>query len=189
MESWWTSLMLLDKVVWALAIITSVVFLVQTVLTFIGMDSGTDFDADFDGDFEGIDSPFQLFTFRNLINFLLGFSWSVIAFRNLIGSEILLLIVATLIGAALVAAMMYMMFLLSKLQQDGSMKMENAIGQSATVYLTIPRGKTGVGKIHVKIQNTIREVDAITDGDEIETGALVKVIGVYESAILIVNKI
>lgn len=189
MESWWTSLVLLDKVVWALAIITSVVFLVQTVLTFIGMDSGTDFDVDFDGDFEGSDSPFQLFTFRNLINFLLGFSWSVIAFRNSIQSELILILVASLIGAALVAAMMYMMFMLTKLQQDGTMKMDNAIGQNATVYLTIPRSKTGVGKIHVKIQSTLREIDAITDGDEIETGAMVKVVGVYESTILIVNKI
>lgn len=187
MESWWTGLAILDKVVWAIAIITSIVFLVQTVLTFVGMDSGADFEMDMDGDFEGVDSPFQLFTFRNLINFLLGFSWSIISLRSLINSDIILVLVAALIGAALVALMMYMMYMLSKLQQDGTTKVENAIGQNATVYLTIPRGKTGLGKIHVKIQETIREIDAITEGDEISTGSLVKVIGVYEGTVLIVT--
>lgn len=189
METWWTSMLLLDKVVWAIAIITSIIFLVQSVMTFVGMDSGADFDVDFDGDLDGVDSPFQLFSFRNLINFLLGFSWSVIAFRTSIGNEIVLLIVAVFIGLALVAAMMYMMLMLSKLQQNGTMKVENAIGQNATVYLKIPASKLGIGKIHVKIQDTIRELDAITEGEEIETGAMVKVVGTYESNILIVSKI
>ena len=39
----------------------------------ITLDSGDGLEADFDGDMDGGDEAFQLFSFRNLVNFLLGF--------------------------------------------------------------------------------------------------------------------
>lgn len=188
METWWEGLTIMNKVVMVIALISSLIFLIQTVLTFVGMDSGGDFDADFDGDMDA-DTPFQLFSFRNLINFLLGFSWSIIALQGLISNTIVLVLVAALIGAALVAGVMYMMFFMMKLQQSGTMKIEEAVGKNAVVYLSIPANKTGVGKVHVKLQKTLRELDAITSGEEIETGAMVVVSDVYENTILIVHKI
>ena len=38
-------------------------------MTFVGADASDGLDADFDGDLGGSDTPFQLFSFRNLIQF------------------------------------------------------------------------------------------------------------------------
>ncbi len=57
-------------------------------MTFAGVDSHDGLSADFDSDLSHGDTPFQLFTFRNLINFLLGFSWTGISFYGTIDSKV-----------------------------------------------------------------------------------------------------
>ena len=75
---WWSALDLFMKILWGIAIATSLIFLVETVLTFIGIDHEMDTDFDVpDGSFEA-DASMNLYTFRNLVNFLLGMSWTAI---------------------------------------------------------------------------------------------------------------
>ena len=75
---------ILLKTFWFVAIPTSLIFIIQTIMTFMGTDSSDGIQADFDGDLNGADAPFQLFSLRNLINFLLGFSWTGISFYTTI---------------------------------------------------------------------------------------------------------
>lgn len=191
MEEWWISLDMFDKVVWVIALTSSLIFLIQTIMTFIGMESGG-MDADFDGDMTTHHDggmPFELFTFRNFINFFFGFSWTIIAFKKQIPNTTLLVLVGAVVGALLVAGMMYLIYLLLRLQQSGNMKIEDAVGKTAEVYLTIPGSRNGMGKIHVRIQGTLRELDAISASDTFSSGSLVKVIGVVEERILLVEKL
>ena len=46
--SWWASLSLIMKILWGVTLAASLVFIIQSVLTFIGADMGGDFDTDFD---------------------------------------------------------------------------------------------------------------------------------------------
>ena len=48
MTEWWTSLDLFMKILWCIAIASSLIFIIETVLTFIGADVEMDMDADFD---------------------------------------------------------------------------------------------------------------------------------------------
>jgi hypothetical protein len=41
-------------------------------MTFLGLSDG---ETDMDSDTGDVELPFEIFTLRNLINFLLGFSW------------------------------------------------------------------------------------------------------------------
>ena len=59
------------KVFWLVAIPASVIFLIQAIMTFTGSDAMDGTSADFDSNLEGTDTPFQLFSLRNLVNFLL----------------------------------------------------------------------------------------------------------------------
>jgi membrane-bound ClpP family serine protease len=78
------------------------------------------------------------------------------------------------------------MKMLMKLSEDNSFKIEDTIGKTADVYLTIPASKSGKGKIFVSIKGSTHELPAITaSGDEIKNGALVKVVGI-EGDILVV---
>ena len=61
------------KVYWGCALIAGSIFVIQMVLTLIGMDS-TDVDVDFDGpDTMDLGGSISLFSIRNLINFFCGF--------------------------------------------------------------------------------------------------------------------
>jgi len=55
------------KTFWFVAIPTSLVFIIQTVMTFLGSEASDGIEADFDGDLNGADAPFQLFSLRNLV--------------------------------------------------------------------------------------------------------------------------
>ncbi len=189
MDNWWTSLDLFDKTIWLITVPVSVIFVLQMILTFAGMDANGDLDADFDGDMHTshADTPFQLFTFRNLINFLLGFGWTVICFEGVLPNQGLLILLGVGVGCALVAAVMYIFVSMTKLSQQGNMDINNALNQTAEVYLTIPEKKNGSGKVHVQIQGTLRELDAITLGDRIPTGSQVKILSVTKNNLLLVS--
>jgi hypothetical protein len=78
-------------------------------------------------------------------------------------------------GLALMVLVGWMMRMQSKLQSKGNLDPSNALGQSARVYLRIPGKNAGFGKITVKVQGRTAEFNAFTHGDELATGALVKI--------------
>ncbi len=174
---------------WIVASITSVIFIIQTVLTFIGVDATDGLDADFDSDFEGGDSEFQLFSLRNLINFLLGFSWTGISFYNSIENRTILILVSLAVGILFVLVFFYIIKQIQKLAEDNSFKIANALNKTAEVYLTIPEQKTGSGKIMISVNGAYHELKAMTENEKIPSGATVKVVKIENGDVLIVEKI
>lgn len=193
MTEWWTSLDLFMKILWCIAIASSLIFIIETVLTFIGADVEMDMDTDFDmpdGGFEG-DPSMNLYTFRNLVNFLLGMSWTAILLQEQIASKALLMIIAFAVGALLVFAVMMLFKGLSKMQQSGNIDVyRSAVGCSGRVYLTVPAERKGAGKVQININNAIREYDALTDSeDDLKTGTSIKVTEVLDTNTLLVEEI
>ena len=193
MTEWWTSLDLFMKILWCIAIASSLIFIIETVLTFIGADVDMDMDADFDmpdTGFEG-DPSMNLYTFRNLVNFLLGMSWTAILLNEQIASKALLMVIAFAVGALLVFAVMMMFKGLSKMQQSGNIDVyKSAVGCSGKVYLTVPGERKGSGKVQININNSIREYDALTDSeDDLKTGTSIKVTEVLDASTLLVEEI
>ena len=193
MTEWWTSLDLFMKILWCIAIASSLIFIIETVLTFIGADVEMDMDTDFDiadGGFEG-DPSMNLYTFRNLVNFLLGMSWTAILLNEQIKSKAMLMLIAFAVGAAIVFAVMMMFKGLSKMQQSGNINVfESAVGCSGKVYLTVPGERKGQGKVQININNSVREYDALTDSeDDLKTGTSIKVTEVLDASTLLVEEI
>jgi len=193
MTEWWTSLDLFMKILWCIAIASSLIFIIETVLTFIGADVEMDMDTDFDmpdGGFEG-DPSMNLYTFRNLVNFLLGMSWTAILLQEQIASKALLMIIAFAVGALLVFAVMMLFKGLSKMQQSGNIDVyRSAVGCSGRVYLTVPAERKGAGKVQININNAVREYDSLTDSeDDLKTGTSIKVTEVLDTNTLLVEEI
>lgn len=177
------------KALWFVAIPTSLIFIVQTIMTFMGGDTTDGLSADFDGDFNVVDTPFQLFSLRNLINFLLGFSWTGISLYTSIPNKLLLLFVALVVGGFFVFLFFIIIKQIMKLAEDNSFKYESTLNKTAEVYLSIPEKKTGKGKIMISINGSYHELDAMTENKRIETGAVVKIVKIENSDILIVETI
>ena len=191
MTEWWTSLDLFMKILWSIAIATSLIFIIETILTFIGIDHeiDADFDTSMDGGFES-EPSMNLYTFRNLVNFLLGMSWTAILLKENIASTALLMVIAVAVGVMLVAAVMYMFKWLSKMQQSGNIDVYKcAVGCIGKVYLTIPAERKGAGKVQITINNSVREYDALTDSENsLKTGSSIKVVEVLDPSTLLVEE-
>jgi hypothetical protein len=192
MITWWASLSVLSKILWGITLTATLVFIIQSILTFIGadVDGATDFDvdaSDLGGDLGG---GINLYTFRNFVNFILGFGWTAILLKDSVQSKAVLIIIATLVGIALVAIVMYLFRLLAKMQASGNIDVNTmAVGCTGRVYLTIPGERKGEGKVQITINESVREYQALTDGDTIKTDTPIKVVEVINESTLLVEEL
>ena len=192
--TWWGGLSLLMKILWGITLSASLIFVIQSIMTFVGADAGGDFDVDVDTSMDGadlsnIDGGSNLYTFRNFVNFFLGFGWAAVLLDGQVKSTALLLVLATLVGVVLVALVMWLFKWLGSMQQSGNINLyKSAPGCSGKCYLAIPAERKGAGKVQITIQDSVREYNALTDGDAISTGASVKVVEVIDANTLLVEE-
>ena len=169
----WSGLSLGMQILWVVSLAASLVFVIQTVMTFIGADTDLDMDA--------LDGGGNLYTFRNVVNFLLGFGWSGIVLEKSIPSLGLRMLVCIIIGLVFVALVMALFRWLSKMQQSGNIRLsEEAVGCKGEVYLPIPAAGAGKGKVQITINASVREYDAMTTGEALATGVPVVVTRVVD---------
>lgn len=172
---------------WYIAIGASIVFVIQTIMTFVGADTDSGADTDFDSGADDGGDAFQVFSLRNIINFLLGFGWTGVSLYHMIPSKILLGIIAFFVGVIFIAAFFFVMKALIKLTEDNSFNIRETIGMTADVYLTIPKEKSGKGKIFISVRGTTHELSAITDySQDIKNGELVKVLDIEGDSLVVI---
>ena len=194
MIEWWNSLTLIMKILWGITLTASVIFVVQSIMTFLGADASGDFDVDASGldtaDASDMGSGASLLTFRNFVNFFIGFGWTAILLKDKIASATVLLIVSILVGVGLVVAVMMLFKWLSGMQQSGNIDVfKSAVDCQGKVYLTIPGHRAGEGKVQITINNSVREYNAVTDGDTLKTGASIKVVEAVSAGTLLVEEL
>lgn len=198
--AWWTSLSLGMKVLWGITLVASLIFVVQTIMTFLGADADSDIDAggldtDFDtsvgsGDATFGDAGMNLLTFRNFVNFFLGFGWAAILLEDSIPALGWRLFVSVIVGIALVTLVIYIFKWLGSMQQSGNIDLnKSAVGCQGKVYLSIPAARSGNGKVQITINDSVREYEAMTDGDAIKTGTAIRVTEVLDGNTLIVEEL
>lgn len=188
LSEWWNSLNTIRQIYWGIAIPFSLIFLIQMVLTFIGGEMEIDGDADFDVESDsGV--GFQFFTLKNFIGFFTIFSWSGIAALDSDYSTATTLIISTISGLIMMTLMASLFYFFSKLTDSGTMDINNAKGAIAEVYMRIHGNRSNIGKVLVKVQGSLRELEAITDDEEdLPTGSVVNVKDVINDNILLVSK-
>lgn len=180
----------LGQTYWIIALIGSAVFFIIFILTFIG-GGDIDMDADMDiaegGDDGGV--GFQFFTFKNLIAFFTIFGWTGIICVNNELSTTAGLVISTSAGLAMMVLTSLLFFWISSLAQSGTLKIKNALGVVGEVYLPIGGKRSKIGKIQIKVQGSLRELDAMTDEeDDLKTNSIIQVTEVISDELLLVKK-
>ncbi len=168
----------LAKIYITCAIIGGSVLFAQFGLNLIGLGGDTDFDdVGEDVDLEDMGDPsLNVLSIRAIAGFL--------TFFGLVGwigtgagwGHTLTAVAATAAGASVMLFIAWIMRFFKKLSISGNLDPKNAVGKTATVYLRIPARAAGRGKITVSIQDRSVEYAAITQGEEIATGALCRVV-------------
>ena len=191
------------------AVVAGTIFLFQFVLLMVGFGlDGADFDADvpddssfdFDGDGGEIDSETGMIDHGStMLAGIISVRTVVAAFTmfGLVGmavlsaqeSSLMASIYATVAavagGAVAMFIVHFLMRTLYRLGADGKVRIQNAVGKTATVYVPIPGDNDGRGKIQIRLQGRLVEVLAITKAaEELKTGTQVRVTGVVTGSTL-----
>jgi len=192
LTAWWDSLSSLQRIHWVIAIPSTIIFVIQLIITLTaGGDTDMDSAGDHDGDFSGDhDDGMHIFSVKSILVFLMFYGWGGLAaiekgmhvWWGVSGISLVLGIIMMLFTA-------WIFFMLLKLQSSGTMKMQNAVGKEAEVYLTIPAKKSGNGKVQIIIQGGYKTLDAVTeDTEDIKTGNFVEVIEVVNDILVVKRK-
>jgi len=188
-NQWWNSMPTADHIFWGVAIVSSAFFLFQTLAMLIGFGDtdAADTDVPTDSVLDGSDGAMDLFTLRNMVNFMLGFGWAGVCLRPAISSTPLLVVASLAVGALFVAVFIAVFRQLLKLEKHGNVDFGDAIGTVQTVYLRIPAAMSGTGKVQVSIGGSVYEVDAKTRGEAIATGTKVRIASLEGASLYIVE--
>ncbi len=181
------SLELSMQIFWGIAIVTSIFFVIQTIMAFMGLDADTDDGASFETvEMEGLSG---YFSFRNLINFLLGYGWGGVLLQSAIPNKVWLEVAAVGVGLVFVLVFVFILRQVMKLSTDKTFQLDEALGLIADTYLRIPAAKKGTGKVMVSVRGSMHEIDAMTEGEDIPTGTKVRVTKVIGSELLEVERV
>jgi len=205
---WWNSLNLASQVFYCIAIPSTLVLLIQTVLMFFGFDEGADGDVDIDvdvdvdtadgifgdgsideiNDVSGLES-LHIITVRGIIAFFVIFGWVGIVMQSAGISLPITLIVAAICGLATMIGIAFLFKLVMRLKSNGTSDNRNAVGTAGKVYLTVPPSRSGEGKVNIMLQGAYVERNAVTDETEsIPTGCEIIVVGTSGQTSLVVKR-
>jgi membrane protein implicated in regulation of membrane protease activity len=93
---------------------------------------------------------------------------------------------AILAGIAALFLVARLMRGLARLQSQGNVDLQNAVGHTGNVYLRIPQSGGGHGRVLMQVQGRTVECRAISRGDEIPTGAVIRVLATTDDGLLVV---
>jgi membrane protein implicated in regulation of membrane protease activity len=211
---------MLDTIFLVAAVIGGTVLVCQFVLTIMGLgghDANAGFDGSADGCVDSVHVPddissshhtpigtaadaefahpdsswlFGVLSFRTLV--------AAAAFFGVAGKAALsagfqpstAFVLAALVGITAMYGMYWLMKLIGGLNSSGNERIDNALGQTATVYIPIPAAGKGAGKVQLSMQNRIVEYRAVTDDDsKLNTGETVEVVDIAGSDVLCVRRV
>ena len=211
MIDWWNSLDGLLRALYCVAIPATLILVIQTVLTMVsGFDDGAGVDV---SDTSGLDLPdggdggapdldlpergamdggnpgdvaaMHLLTLQTVVAFLTAFSWSTIGALTAGANAGVSLVIGLVIGAAAMFVVAKIVQLSSRLAENGTIDLTNAIGETGEVYLPIPAHGAGVGKVTLCVQGSFVECEARTQGEALSTGQSVRVTDVHGGALIV----
>ncbi len=196
MSEWWDSLSAVLKVLYGIAIPSTLILILQTILVIFsfgdgagagnpsdtsGLDMPDGADAgdigDAGGDFtEALDGTelaetadfgtLRLFTLQGIVALLTTFSWVAICLVK--GG--MQLAPAIFLSALCGVAMMYLVAKLMqwslKLTENGTFNIRSTIGEIAQVYVPIPPAGETGGKVTLTLASGFAELEAITEEAE-----------------------
>lgn len=191
MINWWNTLMPAQQILALIAIPSTLILIVQTVLVLIGFGDGGDggdVDADDVLDGDSADGGLSLFSVRGIVSMLCIMGWSGVALLETALPKAFSIALAFLLGVFTLIGMAFLMKAIYRLQSSGNIDYGNAIGKVGQVYIPIPAGGKAGGKITITVQEKLTECDAICIGNtSLATGSYVRVTAVGEGGVLVVE--
>lgn len=216
MMDMWNALDALQRALVAIAAPATVLLAAEFVMLLVGLSQGgapddadmgdgtdadmepmDDVDADADADIDTGDGPdaapargadgLRWFTLLGVASLLAVTGWGGLALMEAALPVALAVALALAMGVGAMYLCALAMRGFRRLGERGNLTVTSAVGKFAEVYLPIPPGRAAGGKVMLKMQGRLVELDAVTDGAEaLPTGARVVVKGLAgDGAVLV----
>lgn len=183
-SQWWDGLDLARQVFYGIGIVAGVVALILVILSMIGLEH----DGAVDSLTHPGDGDSGIFSIKPLTGFFLGLGWAGgIALDNNFG-----LFTATVAGLAsggvLMGIILAMFRLIQGMRSDGTVRIEDALNATGTVYITLPPSKAAGGQVVVSFRGRQETFAALNTADRaIPSGERVKVIQIVDPRTVLVE--
>lgn len=157
------------------------VVVLQSIFMIFGFGGMDDLDGLEEGgmELEGSESAFGFLSVRAVSAFFTMFGLSGWAATEAGWNMPSTIGVSLASGVGIMLVVVYILSLQKKLYSEGNLRPERIVGDTAKVYLRIPGGGNGKGKITVSIQGRSEQYDACTEvtaDQEIPTGGDVQIV-------------
>jgi len=197
MIEWWNSLNITGQIFALIAIPSTLILIVQTILLLFGIGDGDSVDgaadladADISDGIEAGGDGLAVFSIRGITAMLSVAGWSGLAMLQAGWNIWLVITLSVIFGLIALVGIAYMMKAIMKLQDSGNIDFGSAVGKSGKVYIPIPAKMTGSGKINLTLQERFIEADAVTNCDRIiKTGETVRIVATDEVGTLVVEPV
>ncbi len=128
---------------------------------------------------------FGVISFRTLVAAATFFGLAGMASHAASLSLVNQLLIALACGVGAMYLVHWLMSLMYRLSEDNTVRINRAVGREGMVYLPVPAGKTGPGKVQLRLQGRMMEYEAVTSApSNLPTGARVVVVGVVAGNLL-----
>lgn len=143
---------------WVIAIVSSAFLAIQLILLMVGADMDFDSDIDVDASDGG-----GFMSIRSLTAFFGGFGWAGLAAQQAGWSGVASLLLGLGVGVGMFVVVGFLFMQARRLTTSGNVDYKDAVGGTGTVYLTVPPGRSGSGKVEINVSGTVSVINAISD--------------------------
>ncbi len=176
----WNAQSWIEQAFWLAAAVSTLLLAILLVLSLFSPERDADEEAD--------KKLSHIFNARTVLNFFAAFSWmALILYHQGMPMKVLLafsLAVGLAVAALAKAATLLFLRLIPHRSHDEG---ERLLLQKGKVLEPIPPHRNGFGKVHLDLRGAPYELEAITAGKELRPGAEIRVIGVIDERILLVE--
>jgi hypothetical protein len=167
LNAWWGGLDPLSRWFFGVAIVFSIIFLWQLIMSFVGLAGG---DGGVDSHVEAPDAhhapsdadasvaAFKLLSVRSILAFFTLFFWSAalkLQEHAAVGPAMGIGLIWGVSAMVLVALLLYLM---KRMAETGNLRYSSCVGCAGTVYLDIPAN--GMGEVRTLVNNVVTHLKA-----------------------------
>lgn len=165
MNTWWNGLPGPAQVYFLISIVAGIIALFLTIGGLIGLDA-----VDDPSDFSVGHTDAEAFSIRAINGFFLGFGLVGYACEVSGFSHLSSALAGLATGIAMMAIIVFTMRTFKKLRSDGTMRMQDTVGATGTVYVTVPPHGAVGGQVNITFGNRNETFLAIQHGPKALAG-------------------
>lgn len=130
-----------------------------------------------------------LLSIKGITAFFTFFGWAGVLFLDDGRSVTISTIYAFVAGSMALVLVGYLMRFFANMGESGNYSIDEAINKTGEVYITIPSTIKGKGKVQIELGGGIKELEAVSDGEEIESGSKILVTDIIDRQTIMVKRI